>query len=167
MAVAIAVGKPGINTLLVASQVALSIVLPFVAFPLIWLTSSKSIMRVRKPNHQREKPQQASVISEDAPSSPVESVYEGLSVGVASLPFAVHLGNRHHAAQIQQVDAPEAEAEKSEQVHEEVSTGAPHEEDEFIDFSNGPLLTAAASLIFVVVLAANMYVIIILALGRA
>ncbi|KIP11464.1 hypothetical protein PHLGIDRAFT_63938 [Phlebiopsis gigantea 11061_1 CR5-6] len=115
MAVAIAVGKPGINTLLVASQVALSIVLPFVAFPLIWLTSSKSIMRVRKPNHQREKPQQAS----------------------------------------------------SEQVHEEVSTGAPHEEDELIDFSNGPLLTAAASLIFVIVLAANMYVIIILALGRA
>ena len=89
MAVAIAVGRPGINTLLVASQVALSIVLPFVAFPLIWLTSSKSIMRVKKPNQQREKPQQASVISEDAPSSPVESVYEELSVRVVSLPFAV------------------------------------------------------------------------------
>lgn len=42
-----------------------------------------------------------------------------------------------------------------------------HEEDEYVDFSNGPLLTAVASLIFVVVLAANMYVIIILGLGRA
>ena len=41
------------------------------------------------------------------------------------------------------------------------------EEDEYIDFSNGPLLTAIASLIFVIVLAANLYVIIILALGRA
>ena len=49
MVVAIAVGRPGINTLLVASQVALSVVLPFVAFPLIWLTSSKSIMSVKVP----------------------------------------------------------------------------------------------------------------------
>jgi metal iron transporter len=47
--VAIAVGRPGINTLLVASQVALSVILPFVAFPLIFLTSSKSIMSVRRP----------------------------------------------------------------------------------------------------------------------
>lgn len=50
MVVAIAVGRTGINTLLVASQVALSVVLPFVAFPLIWLTSSKSIMSVRVPH---------------------------------------------------------------------------------------------------------------------
>ena len=86
MAVAIAVGRPGINTLLVASQVALSIVLPFVAFPLIWLTSSKSIMRVKKPNRRREKPQQQSVVSDDTPSIPVElSVGEGLSVRVVVL----------------------------------------------------------------------------------
>ncbi|KAJ7755070.1 natural resistance-associated macrophage protein-domain-containing protein [Mycena maculata] len=50
MAVAVAVGRPGINTLLVVSQVVLSIVLPFISFPLIYLTSSKSIMRVRKPD---------------------------------------------------------------------------------------------------------------------
>ncbi|KAG1754742.1 natural resistance-associated macrophage protein-domain-containing protein [Suillus paluster] len=48
MAVAIVVGRNGINTLLVASQVILSIVLPFVTFPLIYLTSSSRIMRVRK-----------------------------------------------------------------------------------------------------------------------
>jgi len=47
MVVAIAAGRPGINTLLVASQVVLSIVLPFIVFPMIWLTSSKSIMEVR------------------------------------------------------------------------------------------------------------------------
>ncbi|KAF8971491.1 natural resistance-associated macrophage protein-domain-containing protein [Flammula alnicola] len=47
--VAIAVGRQGINTLLVASQVVLSIVLPFVAFPLIYLTSREDVMRVRKP----------------------------------------------------------------------------------------------------------------------
>ncbi|PFH49190.1 hypothetical protein AMATHDRAFT_76296 [Amanita thiersii Skay4041] len=45
--VAIAVGRNGIDTLLVASQVALSVVLPFVAFPLIYLTSSRAVMTVR------------------------------------------------------------------------------------------------------------------------
>ncbi|EPQ60172.1 smf Mn2+ and Fe2+ transporter [Gloeophyllum trabeum ATCC 11539] len=49
MIVAVAVGKPGIDTLLVASQVALSIVLPFVVFPLVWLTSSKNVMAVEEP----------------------------------------------------------------------------------------------------------------------
>ncbi|OAX42092.1 Nramp-domain-containing protein [Rhizopogon vinicolor AM-OR11-026] len=48
MAVAIVVGPSGINTLLVASQVILSIVLPFIVFPLIYLTSSSRIMRVHK-----------------------------------------------------------------------------------------------------------------------
>lgn len=51
MVVAIAVGRSGLNLLLVASQVALSVVLPFVAFPLIMLTSSRSVMRVRKPRN--------------------------------------------------------------------------------------------------------------------
>ena len=49
MVVAIAVGRPGLSTLLVASQVVLSVVLPFISLPLILLTSSKSIMRVRVP----------------------------------------------------------------------------------------------------------------------
>ncbi|KAF8758971.1 Mn2 and Fe2 [Rhizoctonia solani] len=40
MVVAIAVGRQGIDALLVASQVALSIVLPFVIFPLVYLASS-------------------------------------------------------------------------------------------------------------------------------
>ncbi|KAJ6601396.1 natural resistance-associated macrophage protein-domain-containing protein [Mycena vulgaris] len=50
MAVAIAVGRPGIDALLVTSQVILSVVLPFITLPLIYLTSSKTVMRVRKPD---------------------------------------------------------------------------------------------------------------------
>ncbi|KAJ6495448.1 natural resistance-associated macrophage protein-domain-containing protein [Mycena sanguinolenta] len=50
LAVAVAVGRPGINALLVASQVILAIVLPFITLPLIYLTSSKTFMRVRKPH---------------------------------------------------------------------------------------------------------------------
>ncbi|KAJ8514800.1 hypothetical protein ONZ45_g7712 [Pleurotus djamor] len=49
MAVAIAVGRRGIDELLVISQVVLSIVLPFITLPLILLTSSKSVMSVKKP----------------------------------------------------------------------------------------------------------------------
>ncbi|KXN84964.1 Manganese transporter pdt1 [Leucoagaricus sp. SymC.cos] len=45
MAVAIAVGREGIDALLVVSQVILSIVLPFITFPLLYCTSSKAIMR--------------------------------------------------------------------------------------------------------------------------
>ncbi|KAI0033957.1 natural resistance-associated macrophage protein-domain-containing protein [Vararia minispora EC-137] len=48
MVVATAVGRNGVDTMLVASQVALSIVLPFVIGPLILLTSSKVVMRVRR-----------------------------------------------------------------------------------------------------------------------
>ncbi|OJT03088.1 Manganese transporter pdt1 [Trametes pubescens] len=51
--VAAAVGRAGIDTLLVASQVILSIVLPFIVFPLVYLTSSRSIMSVRKPKKLR------------------------------------------------------------------------------------------------------------------
>jgi len=47
--VAVAVGRPGINAMLVASQVALSIVLPFIILPLVWLTSSRTVMRVSAP----------------------------------------------------------------------------------------------------------------------
>ncbi|KAJ4491203.1 natural resistance-associated macrophage protein-domain-containing protein [Lentinula edodes] len=49
MAVAIAFGRPGINALLVISQVILSIVLPFITLPLLYLTSSKKFMRVERP----------------------------------------------------------------------------------------------------------------------
>ncbi|KZS89225.1 natural resistance-associated macrophage protein, partial [Sistotremastrum niveocremeum HHB9708] len=42
--IAAALGKSGIDSLLVASQVVLSFVLPFVIFPLVWLTSKEDVM---------------------------------------------------------------------------------------------------------------------------
>jgi metal iron transporter len=54
--------------------------------------------------------------------------------------------------------------DKSEDVQEEVVTQS--QDQEYIDFSNGWLLTAVASLVFIIVLAANMYVIVMLGLGR-
>jgi metal iron transporter len=49
MVVAVAVGPAGVNAMLIASQVILSIVLPFIVFPLVWLTSSRAVMRVYSP----------------------------------------------------------------------------------------------------------------------
>jgi metal iron transporter len=46
MTVAIIVGRAGIDSLLVVSQVVLSIVLPFITLPLLLLTSSKDVMTV-------------------------------------------------------------------------------------------------------------------------
>lgn len=47
MVVAVAVGRKGVDQLLVISQVVLSIVLPFIVFPLVWLTTNKEIMTVK------------------------------------------------------------------------------------------------------------------------
>ncbi|KAA1468135.1 smf Mn2+ and Fe2+ transporter [Dentipellis sp. KUC8613] len=69
MTVAIIVGKAGIDTMLVASQVVLSIVLPFIVFPLVWLTSSKSIMRVRKPRPEEIQVQ----VKDDDTTSPAST----------------------------------------------------------------------------------------------
>lgn len=66
-------------------------------------------------------------------------------------------------SQIQQVDII-APGEKVEEVL--VETASSSHDDDYIDFSNGWLLTVVASVIFVVVLAANLYVIIMLGLGR-
>src|SRR4051794_38756223 len=106
MTVAIALGRSGIDSLLVASQVVLSIVLPFITMPLIYCTSSKTIMRVRKP---REPPSNAEVTA----------------------------GSDQEAA------------------------------EEYVDFSSGKIVTGLAAGIWLLVVSANMYVIVTLAMGKA
>jgi len=164
MVVAIAVGRDGIDTLLVASQVVLSIVLPFVAFPLIWLTSSKSIMRVRKPVETVPTPD----IKEPLPSPLAEPI----------APLAVV----EHPLTIQEIpiypcyddDSQQSEkTEKSDEKQEMTSDvvilevePVDDEDDEYIDFSNGWIMTTLVSIIFMIVLAANFYVIVMLSLGK-
>jgi metal iron transporter len=103
MTVAIVVGRSGIDTLLVASQVVLSMALPFITFPLIYCTSSKAIMSVRKPR----------------------------SVDTVS-----------GADAMEEAD------------------------DEMVDFSSGWVATAIGATIWLVVVAANLYVIVSLAMGN-
>lgn len=48
MVVAAAVGKEGLNSALNYSQVALTLLLPFLTFPLIYFTNSKKLMKVAR-----------------------------------------------------------------------------------------------------------------------
>lgn len=130
MAVAIIVGKPGIDNLLVISQVVLSIVLPFVAFPLIWLTSSQVVMRVRKP--------QALVQVEMAGRESAEEVVDAAKV-----------------------------TSTVEKEHEVVPTSTEKEwvEEEMVDYSNGWVLMCLSYAVWLIVLVANGYLIVTLAIA--
>ena len=115
MAVAVAVGKAGVDAMLVASQVVLSIVLPFIVFPLIWFTSSKSIMSVKKPL-ERER-----VLSQDMTSAQTQGAQ----------------------------DPARAEAQV-----------------ETVDFANGKVLVVLSYAIWLVIVMANVYAIVGLAMGQ-
>ena len=113
--VAAAAGRPGIDTLLVASQVVLSIVLPFIVFPLIWFTSSKSIMSVKKPL-ERER------------------------------------------AVPQDITSPQAQgAQDPSRAEAQVET---------VDFANGKVLVVLSYAIWLVIVMANVYAIVGLAMGQ-
>ncbi|KAI0640106.1 natural resistance-associated macrophage protein [Trametes polyzona] len=133
LAVAAAVGRSGIDTLLVASQVILSIVLPFIVFPLVWLTSSRSVMSVKKPKKTSAGARDDDEAEkEDAvPATPTDSSEQDKErVSVAD-----------HAA----LEAAQGET--------------------MVDFSNGLLVTGLGYLIWLVVVVANVYAIVGLALG--
>ena len=124
--VAIAVGQPGIDTLLVASQVVLSIVLPFIVFPLVYLTSGARFMSVRKP---RAAEARAGGAAEETAGGAAEESAEGAE------------GEGEGA---------DVEAEREERV----------------DFSNGRFMTYLGWLIWVVIVLANAYAIVTLAMGE-
>jgi metal iron transporter len=115
MIVAIAVGRSGVDTLLVASQVVLSIVLPFITFPLLYCTASKAIMNVHR-------------------STPAGAI----------TPTSLQLSPSQPPG------------------HLERGTGG----DETVDFSNGKFSKCVGAAIWLAVVAANVYVIVELGLGR-
>ncbi|KIK00753.1 hypothetical protein K443DRAFT_678945 [Laccaria amethystina LaAM-08-1] len=115
MIVAIAVGRSGVDTLLVASQVVLSIVLPFITFPLLYCTASKAIMNVHR-------------------STPAGAI----------TPTSLQLSPSQPPG------------------HLERGTGG----DETVDFSNGKFSKCIGAAIWLAVVAANVYVIVELGLGR-
>ena len=132
MVVAIAMGRSGIDQLLVISQVVLSIVLPFVVFPLLWLTTNKKIMSVKK----LESDLPASIPS-DSPSSPDTPT------------------------------PPKFVATKTGSPIEHDIEALPDGPAEIIDYSNGKIIAGLGYLIWAVVVVANVYVIVMLGLGKS
>ena len=125
MVVAIAVGRSGVDALLVVSQVVLSIVLPFVTFPLLYCTSKKAIMSIRK----------------------------------SSLPNVTSDGD-------DALTAPELPSTLRRHESGEVERAGDGDQGEWVDYSNNKLTIAVGVMIWLVVVAANMYVIVELGLGN-
>ncbi|KAG6331720.1 hypothetical protein ID866_7370 [Astraeus odoratus] len=135
MIVAIAVGENGISTLLVASQVALSIVLPFITLPLIYLTSSSRIMKVRQP----------------AACGPSDAA--ALSPGANS------------SSKPAEADIPTSEG-KREDAQEPADPESTASNEEYADFSSGKIMTFIGALIWLVIVAANVYALVTLGMGQ-
>ncbi|KAI8990667.1 natural resistance-associated macrophage protein [Trametes punicea] len=142
--VAAAAGRDGIDTLLVASQVILSIVLPFIVFPLVWLTSSKSIMSIKKPRPERT----SADLSSQSGNALTEAAFE---------------------PEPEPEPVPEAEGGepgREQETKEHDGNGAEAQAEETVDFSNGKLVMTLGYLIWLVVVVANVYAIVGLCLGE-
>ncbi|KZP24073.1 natural resistance-associated macrophage protein [Athelia psychrophila] len=131
--IAAAGGRSGLNGLLVASQVILSVSLPFVTLPLIYLTSSKAIMSVRVP----VPPAPARPLPTSAPPPP----HTDLETEVAS----------HNPNNPSNAETAGLEGQAEERV---------------VDYSNGWVATGLGVVIWLVMVAANGYVLVTLALGE-
>ncbi|TFY83339.1 hypothetical protein EWM64_g668 [Hericium alpestre] len=140
MTVAIAVGRPGIDTMLVASQVVLSIVLPFIVFPLIWLTSSKEVMAVRKT------PRSPELIYSDSPNSSSKSPkFDDILMSTPTPTYS--------SLDVSNSPGPIPD---TEQVAVE----------EMLDYSNGKVVAGIGYAIWLIMVLANSYVLISLMMGE-
>jgi metal iron transporter len=136
MVVAVSVGRSGINSLLVASQVVLSVVLPFVAFPLIYLTSSEVVMRVRV--------------------TPPDVIHPGTPPALQRV-----LSRDTSSLEIQEIPADAGSDTITSEVLPKFDDGMP----ETIDYSNGLFVTILSYLAWGVIFIANSYAIVMLCLG--
>jgi metal iron transporter len=174
--VAVALGRPGIDALLVASQVVLSIVLPFVVFPLIYLSSSPAIMGVNKPREPaarcaNELPSNIDLIVSEKHEEE-EQTYSLPSISLAASNYS------SGAAQINTTGSVTEEERRPDDLLEVLAQGDDnclpcglvlHEGDaeaDTLDFSNGRVLIFLGYLTWAVVVIANAYALVELALGN-
>lgn len=147
--VAAALGRAGVSTLLVISQVVLSIMLPFIVFPLLWFCSSKDIMGVTR-KISSTKPQDCptrwcagSEPEKDSDTSDPQSLVGTRSSDAQTLPV---LTGKDPNAEVRFVD---------------VEAG-----EETIDFSIGIVSKVCGWVMWVLIVLANAYAIVTLALGE-
>ena len=135
MAIAIGLGMPGINALLVASQVVLSIVLPFIISPLLYCTSNRAIMSVRKTRTEM-------IIDTTTTTPQVTTLSTATDVP--------HEGLVQPRDQDSSSAAERAEVSDSEMV---------------VDYSNSKFVIAFGFVSWLIIVVANVYVIVELGLG--
>ncbi|ESK86095.1 transporter protein smf2 [Moniliophthora roreri MCA 2997] len=138
MAVAIAVGRKGIDILLVTSQVVLCVVLPFISFPLIYLTSKKEVMAVKVPSSR--------------PSLVPSATSSASSSSSTTL----------HPKETDDVEAEAVELAASG----DVATDNAQEEEKMIYFNNGIVTKCIGGAIWILVMTANVYLLATLAMGK-
>ena len=148
MVVAIAVGREGIDTLLIASQVTLSIVLPFVVLPLVWLTSSSAVMTVNKPTPSPTSISPSTVREGDTDVDPE------VDVEVRTIDIDVH------------VIEEQVEISQEKHVDDKQENVVISEIGQSVDYSNGLPLKGLGYAIWLVIVVANAYVLVVLAMGN-
>lgn len=90
--VAIAVGRDGLSQMLVASQVMLSVVLPFVIFPLVWLCADEKVMTVRNGGPETDDVLEQDMNQEqESSSAPVLSSSDPLPRSSVASPSSISL----------------------------------------------------------------------------
>ncbi|EJD04338.1 Nramp-domain-containing protein [Fomitiporia mediterranea MF3/22] len=183
MLVAIIVGRAGIDTLLVISQVVLSIVLPFVMFPLVWLTSSSVVMRVQKPresvlvtpdseeSEKSEDDEEKKAESSSKRESITEDYLEEEEIEVPDddVPDPVELDIQETEIEIETKEkkAKDRARTESKDAYDEtvaVPLSVGDTTSEYVDYSNGWPLTILSYAIWIVILIANGYLIVTLAI---
>lgn len=153
--VAVAVGRSGVNQLLVASQVCLSVVLPFVVFPLVWICADKNVMTVRN----------SPTDSSESEIRPSRSRQLGLGRNDETDPESSAL-NTETAEQMDNTSPRAGQVESSSSSGEDtvpVPNGATPKSK---SFTSHWIATTLGYALFVVVTVANCYVLLMLMMGK-
>lgn len=149
--VAAALGRAGVSTLLVISQVVLSIMLPFIVFPLLWLCSSREVMSVRRalaPHALHQKNRDAAQSSEGSLDAPGTWTDIDVSDPRRSLDSQATLPDVAGSGQNGGVRTVDVEAG-----------------EETVDYSMGIVSKVFGWLMWILIVLANGYAIVTLALG--
>lgn len=179
MAVAIGVGRDGLNTLLVASQVVLALVLPFIVFPLVWLTSSSALMSVTEALPPSPRPSVREILVEnEEPTTPMSEVSTLPSAGMESMdehgavreilvtPPPPTTASKEVVRHIEN-EKQEHDGEREPELVNIVEEGTKDGTELTVDYSNGWFMKWLGYFICVIVLAANAYTFVVLGLGGA
>lgn len=144
--------------------------LPFVAAPLILLTSSKAVMSVRRPPPDVRIPAADELSLSTAATSTQPDLLSDFSDRIEEIPHtqgegALPCSLDDEKDSVVAVTEKEVGTQRTQDVAEDASVSL--HEDGYISFANHWAVTAISTVIFLIILAANVYAIVMLALGKA